>query len=299
MRIRDLEIFLDLLKSRSPTQTAERFSLTQPNVSMVVKRLENLAGLPLFERIGKKLLPTSRALFLGGMWLEVVQSYYASLESLDRADLQEIAGELNIVATHTISEYFLPRIFFEFVKAHRKVRLKLQTLNAQECLHHIKSGKADLALLEGEISAQYVKTERLISEMLYTDSLIVASNDFILASRTRSLKSLLERDWVLHEYGFWQREQFLNTLAKQGVEIPILLELSSIAAIKDLVIHKGALSIFSEIAIKEELENKVLFPLKIKDLSLEHHFYSLKRESQPHNEVLVKFEEYLLERNKQ
>ncbi|MBD5166109.1 LysR substrate-binding domain-containing protein [Helicobacter sp.] len=299
MRIRDLEIFLDLLKSKSPTQTAERFSTTQPNVSMVVKRLENLAGSPLFERIGKKLLPTSRALFLGGMWLEVVQGYYASLESLDRTDLQEITGELNIAATHTISEYFLPRILFEFAKTHKKVRLKLQTCNAQECLNCIKSGKVDLALLEGEISAQYAKTERLISEMLYTDSLIVASNDFILASRTRSLKSLLDKTWILCEYGSGQREQFVNALAKQGVEIPILLELSSIAAIKDLVIHKGALSIFSEITIKEELENKVLFPIKIKDLPLEHHFYSLKRQSQLYNEVLVKFEEYVLEWSKQ
>ncbi len=104
MKIKDLEIFLDLLKSKSPTQTAERFSISQPNVSIVVKRLEKLAGFPLFERIGKKLVPTSRALFLGGMWLEVVQGYYASLESLERTDSQEITGELSIVATHTISE---------------------------------------------------------------------------------------------------------------------------------------------------------------------------------------------------
>ncbi|WP_300970312.1 helix-turn-helix domain-containing protein, partial [Helicobacter rodentium] len=49
MRIRDLEIFLDLLKSKSPTQTAQKFSITQPNVSMIVKRLERLVGLQLFE----------------------------------------------------------------------------------------------------------------------------------------------------------------------------------------------------------------------------------------------------------
>lgn len=190
MKIKDLEIFLDLLKSKSPTQTAERFSISQPNVSIVVKRLEKLAGFPLFERIGKKLVPTSRALFLGGMWLEVVQGYYASLESLERTDSQEITGELSIVATHTISEYFLPKIVFEFAKTHRKVRLKLQVAHFKECFEQIKKGAVDLALVEGDIPSQYASTEGLVSEMLHTDSLIVASNDFILASRTRDIKDL-------------------------------------------------------------------------------------------------------------
>ncbi len=298
MRIRDLEIFLDLLKSKSPTQTAERFSITQPNVSMVIKRLEKLAGLTLFERIGKKLLPTSRALFLGGMWLEVVQGYYASLKSLENTDLQELAGELNLVATQTIGEYFLPKILFEFAKTHKKVKLKLQILESQECFRFIKSGKVDLALVEGEVSPQYARAEGLVSEMLYSDSLVVASSDFILASRTRNLESLLDKIWVLYEFGSSQRKQFLDALAREGIEIPILLELNSTAAIKNLVLHQGALSVFSKIAIQEELENKTLFSIPIKNLSLEQHFYSLKRENQPHNEILIQFEEYILEWSK-
>ncbi|CAM3560428.1 MULTISPECIES: LysR substrate-binding domain-containing protein [Helicobacter] len=299
MKIKDLEIFLDLLKSKSPTQTAERFSISQPNVSIVVKRLEKLAGFPLFERIGKKLVPTSRALFLGGMWLEVVQGYYASLESLERTDSQEITGELSIVATHTISEYFLPKIVFEFAKTHRKVRLKLQVAHFKECFEQIKKGAVDLALVEGDISSQYASTEGLVSEMLHTDSLIVASNDFILASRTRDIKDLLDKMWILREYGSGQREQFVGALAKLGVEIPIFIELNCTTAIKDLVICEGALSVFSEIAIRKELENKVLFPIKIKNLPLEQSFYSLKRRSQLHNPILLKFEEYVLEQSKQ
>lgn len=298
MRIKDLEIFLDLLKTRSPTQTAERFATTQPNVSMVIKRLENLVGLPLFERIGKKLLPTSRALFLGGMWLEVVQSYYASLKNLENTNRQEIIGELNLVATSTISEYFLPKILFEFAKAHKQVKLNLKTLESQKCFESIKNGKADLAFIEGEISPQYAKMQRLEIEMLYTDSLLVASNDFILASRARNLESLLGKFWVLNEDSP-QSKQFLNMLAKESIEIPILLELDSTEAIKDLVLHKGVLSVFSEIAIKKELENKTLFSIPIKNLALEQHFYSLRRENQPYNEILVKFEESILERSRQ
>ncbi|TLD89147.1 LysR family transcriptional regulator [Helicobacter sp. MIT 05-5294] len=298
MRIKDLEIFLDLLKTKSPTQSAERFSISQPNVSMVIKRLEKLAGFTLFERIGKKLIPTSRALFLGGMWLEVVQSYYASLKSLESASLQEFVGELNCVATPTISEHFLPKILFGFAKTYEGVKLNLKTLSVQECFESIKNGKADLALLEGEISPQYAKSQKLSIEMFYTDSLVVASNDFILASRARNLESLLDKDWVLRECDLPQCQQFLNAVAERGVEIPILLELSSMEAIKELVLHQGALSVFPQIAIKEELENKSLFAIPIKNLALEQHFYALKRENQPHNEILVKLEESILDWSK-
>ena len=65
------------------------------------------------------------------------------------------------------------------------------------------------------------------------------------------------------------------------------------------MICEGALSVFSEIAIRKELENKVLFPIKIKNLPLEQSFYSLKRRSQLHNPILLKFEEYVLEQSKQ
>ncbi|EAK4039252.1 LysR family transcriptional regulator, partial [Campylobacter jejuni] len=40
MKIKDMEIFLDLLNTQSPTHTANNFSITQPNVSIVIKNLE-------------------------------------------------------------------------------------------------------------------------------------------------------------------------------------------------------------------------------------------------------------------
>lgn len=47
------------------------FSITQPNVSIVIKNLENKFDGILFERLGKKLLPTPKALELGKNWLKL------------------------------------------------------------------------------------------------------------------------------------------------------------------------------------------------------------------------------------
>ena len=73
------------------------------------------------------------------------------------------------------------------------------------------------------------------------------------------------------------------------------MELDRTTAIKDLVINKGAIAVFSEVAIKQELQNGILFPLEIINLNLERHFYSLKRKSQLLNSVLTRFEEFVSE----
>lgn len=293
MKIRDLEIFIDLLHTKSPTLTAENFKTTQPNVSVIVKNIEKMFGIKLFERLGKKLLPTTQALYLGGMWLEVVQGYYSSLEALGEEGV--LLGEINIVATHTIGEYFLPRILFDFAKEYPKVKINFKIYNTKECLSLLKNGDVELAIVEGEIGLEYAKSEGLIREVLCKDTLVVASNDFILASKPRYIDELLDKKWIFREYGSGLRDSFLNALGNLKKEIPIFLELDRTTAIKDLVINKGAIAVFSEVAIKQELQNGILFPLEIINLNLERHFYSLKRKSQLLNSVLTRFEEFVSE----
>lgn len=293
LKIRDLEIFLDLLHTKSPTLTAQNFKITQPNVSVLIRNIEKMLGITLFERLGKRLVPTTRALYLGSLWVEVVQSYYSSLEALGEEGV--LIGEINLVATHTIGEYFLPRILFDFAKVYPKVKVNLKIYNTQECLNLLKNGSVELALVEGEIGLEYAQSEGLIREVLCEDRLIVASNDFILASKPRYIDELLDKKWIFREYGSGLRDSFLNALGELKKEVPIFLELDRTTAIKDLVVNKGAIAVFSEVAIEQELKNGILFSIEIVNLNLERHFYSLKRKSHPINTILMRFEEFINE----
>ncbi len=291
MKIRDLEIFLDLLRTKSPTLTAQNFKITQPNVSVLVKNIEKMVGIPLFERLGKKFVPTTKALYLGGLWIEVVQGYYSSLETLGEEGV--LIGEMNLVATHTIGEYFLPQILFDFVKEHPKVKINSKIYNTKECLNLLKNGSVDLALVEGEIGLEYAQSEGLVRETLCKDHLMVACNDFILASKPHYIDELLDKKWIFREYGSGLRDSFLKALGNLKKEIPIFLELDRTIAIKDLVIHKGAISVFSEVSIRQELKKGILFPIEVINLNLERYFYSLKRKSQPLNSIVMRFEEFI------
>ena len=61
MTLRQLQVFRAVCDSRSYSRAAEEMALTQPAVSLQIRRLEELVGQPLFDYIGKKLYLTQAA----------------------------------------------------------------------------------------------------------------------------------------------------------------------------------------------------------------------------------------------
>ena len=56
--LRQLEVFEAIARLGSFTRAAEELFLTQPTVSMQIKKLTEAVGLPLFEQVGKKIYLT-------------------------------------------------------------------------------------------------------------------------------------------------------------------------------------------------------------------------------------------------
>ncbi|EAH4725788.1 LysR family transcriptional regulator [Campylobacter jejuni] len=283
-----MEIFLDLLNTQSPTHTANNFSITQPNVSIVIKNLENKFDGILFERLGKKLLPTPKALELGKNWLKIIQAYYQSLEKLN--DESMLLGEIKIASTQSISEHFLAPILFDFKAEFKNIEIRSQTQNSKECLNLLKNGNIEFAIIEAELDPALVEYENLEINFWQDDELIVATSDKKLNEKEFYIDELLEQKWILREVGSGLRDKFLNEIGASSKKLNIFLELDRMAAIKELVLQKKAISIFSKKSIEKELKNSTLYEIKLKNIDLKRKFYTLKRKNYNFNRALEKFE---------
>ncbi|HHS6912680.1 TPA: LysR family transcriptional regulator [Campylobacter jejuni] len=288
MKIKDMEIFLDLLNTQSPTHTANNFSTTQPNVSIVIKNLENKFDGILFERLGKKLLPTPKALELGKNWLKIIQAYYQSLEKLN--DESMLLGEIKIASTQSISEHFLAPILFDFKAEFKNIEIRSQTQNSKKCLNLLKNGNIEFAIIEAELDPALVEYENLEINFWQDDELIVATSDKKLNEKEFYIDELLEQKWILREAGSGLRDKFLNEIGASSKKLNIFLELDRMAAIKELVLQKKAISIFSKKSIEKELKNSTLYEIKLKNIDLKRKFYTLKRKNYNFNRALEKFE---------
>lgn len=291
MKIKDMEIFLDLLNTKSPTHTANNFGITQSSVSIIIKNIEYSLGGVLFERLGKKLLPTPKALFLGKVWIKLVQEYRKSLKDLHNENI--LLGDIKIAATQSIVEHFLAPILFDFKSTFPQIKIHFQTENSKECLNLLKSGQIEFALIETELNPTLLEYEDLDMQLWKKDELIVASSNKKLSKKEFFIDELLDEKWILREMGSGLRDKFLNEIKSVAKKLKIFLEIDRMTAIKEIVLQKKAISVFSKKSIERELENKILYEVKIKNVNFERKFYTLKRKNYNFNRALEKFEFFL------
>lgn len=291
MKIKDMEIFLDLLNTKSPTYTASNFGVTQSSISIIIKNIEHSLGGVLFERLGKKLLPTPKALFLGKIWMRLVQEYHKSLKDLHNENI--LLGDIKIAATQSIVEHFLGLILFEFKSAFPQIKIHFQTENSKECLNLLKNGHIEFALIETELNPTLLEYEDLDMQFWKKDELIVASSNKKLSKKEFFIDELLDEKWILREMGSGLRDKFLNEIGSTAKKLKIFLEIDRMTAIKEIVLQKGAISVFSKKSIERELESKILYEVKIKNINFERKFYTLKRKNYNFNRALEKFEFFL------
>jgi len=110
---RQLEIFEAIARLGSFTRASEELFLTQPTVSMQVKKLTDAVGLPLYEQIGKRIHLTDAGRELAQTAREIIRTmdhydmWVAQMQGLRQ-------GKLRLAAVVTTAKYFAPRLLGEF-----------------------------------------------------------------------------------------------------------------------------------------------------------------------------------------
>lgn len=106
--LRQLQVFEAIVRRGSFTSAAEELHLTQPTVSMQIRKLSDALGMPLFEQIGRRVFPTA----VGKEVYETCREILGALNNLEMtlADLQGLRrGKLRLAAI-TTAQYITPGI---------------------------------------------------------------------------------------------------------------------------------------------------------------------------------------------
>ena len=112
-----LTVFRAVAAQRSFRRAAEQLYLTQPAVTQQIKALEELVGLPLFDRSGREITLTSA----GALLLKHAEQSFNLLEqaAVELAALKgQVSGTLRIAASTTIAQYILPPLLGAFLRLH-------------------------------------------------------------------------------------------------------------------------------------------------------------------------------------
>jgi DNA-binding transcriptional ArsR family regulator len=142
---RQLEIFEAIARLSSFTRASEELFLTQPTVSMQMKKLTEEVGVPLVEQVGKKIRLTPDGQQLAQATREIfgiLDRYTMSVA--ERQGLKQ--GKLSLMAITTAS-YFAPRLLGEFAKLYPGIDVSLRVTNKEQVLASIADNLDDLYFL--------------------------------------------------------------------------------------------------------------------------------------------------------
>ncbi|MGE4578520.1 MAG: LysR substrate-binding domain-containing protein [Desulfuromonadales bacterium] len=282
--LRQLEIFEKVAACGHVTQASRQLLLTQSAVSMAIAELERLAGTPLFERQGRRLLLNDRGRLILPQAREVLQNARRIEQFLDESAAQP-KGILQVGASTTIGNYLLPAIVGRFSHLYPKARVLLQVGNAQQIEQDLESGKLDLALIEG---IPHIRT--LQAEPWRHDELVIVvgpTHEWAKKGKA-SLAMLAEAVWIMRERGSGTREIFEAALAKKGVDCRVALELGHTEAIKKAAEAGLGVGCLSKMAVQREVEHGWLVEIA-SPLDLQRTLVILRRHSEHATKLLQAF----------
>jgi LysR family transcriptional regulator, low CO2-responsive transcriptional regulator len=136
---RQLQVFAEVARHLSFTQAAQELHLTQPAVSMQVKQLEEMVGLPLFEQLGKKIYLTRAG--------EEVFHYCRSIEQQLREfesvieDLKGLKRGHLAISVASTANYLATRLLAAFAKENAGVTFSLDVTNRATLVRQLENNE--------------------------------------------------------------------------------------------------------------------------------------------------------------
>lgn len=283
MTLKELKLFYKICQNSSLTKVAKEENISQSAVSIAIKSLEKKLNEPLFNRIGKKLILNQR----GRRFFELSFEHYSHLlEAKEEFLSSTISGALKVSASKSIASYITPKLYFDFLSLHVDVDLKTSTQNSSQIIKDIQSGEADVGLIESEC---YEKD--IVKEKFKDDELILVTSDE--RQKREVFIDSIDKKWILREDGSGTKDIFLQNIGEH-VKIKPFLILNNFHEIKQVLIkNPTTISVISKIALLNELRERKLFEVKLKNISFFRHFYIIYHKNHHKNRLFCEFLDFI------
>jgi DNA-binding transcriptional LysR family regulator len=289
--LRQLKVFETAARHLSFTRAAEELHLTQPAVSTQIKLLQQHAGVPLFEQLGKRVYLTPAGTDLLRYSRAIIELFRQAGEAMDAH--QGVSGGTLNVAVISAGDYFFPQLLVEFSRGAPGVKLNLGVFNREQLLQQLGDNLTDLAVM--------VRPPReldTINEAFAPHPyVIVARPDHPLARRRRiPMQTLLQERFITRERGSDTWNSMEDGFGAQLAKLDIAMEIRSTETIKQAVIAGMGVSFLSAHTIGRELDMHQLAVLDVVGFPVLLQWYVVHMRQKVLAPVAQAFKAFLLQR---
>ncbi|MBE0493462.1 MAG: hydrogen peroxide-inducible genes activator [Thiomicrospira sp.] len=237
MTLNELKYIVALAKQRHFRKASEVCFVSQPTLSIAIKKFEQELGITLFERHKSEIIITPVGEEIIRLAEDILQKSQL-IKQIAQEEQGDHSGELRVGAIYTIAPYLLPKLIPEFHQLAPKIPFILQENYTVNLIDKLRNGELDVAILSLPFSDPHIETLEL-----YEEPFVVAlPNDHHLANKSKlSLVDLEQETLLLLGAGHCFRDQVvdafpnLNHLNLQTNQLQRTLEGSSLETIRFMV----------------------------------------------------------------
>ena len=286
--LRQLKVFEAVSRHLSFSRAAEELHLTQPAVSMQVKSLEEQAGLPLFEQVGKKIHLTEAGAEVARFALEVHSGLKDCEDTL--AAIRGVSGGRLHLAVVSTAKYFAPRLLAEFSRRHPGVTVKLSVTNREQVIGELQANQVDLAIMGRPPRGLDVEATAFAK---HPHGIIAAPEHPLASRRGLELSRLAGENFLIREPGSGTRMSMERVFAEHGVKLASSMELASNETIKQAVMAGMGLSFLSLHTVGLELAAGKLVRLDVKGTPVTRDWHVVSRQGKRLSPLAEAFRSFL------
>ena len=288
--LQQLKLFEAVARNGSYTRAAEELHLSQPAVSIQIKRLEEQIGLALFERVGKKIFTTTAGDAIFRASKEILDNII-QLKNTVKSLKCEIKGPLQLSVVSS-SKYFMPLLLGNFLKQHADVEPKMKFTNRGHVIERLTNNEDDFVVMEQIPAGPGLEAHPFSENIL----VIAAPPDHPLADRQNiSLEELSKERFLEREEGSCTRIVFDRILEENHVTMKPYLELGNSEAIKQGVMAGLGLAVLSLHSLQLERNAGKLIVLDVEGFPVKRQWYLVHRKGKQHSLAARTFFDFILQ----
>ncbi len=247
MELRQLEYFQMASRLRNITRAAERLRVSQPNITVAIKKLEAELGIQLFDRSQKQLsLTPEGAVFLNRIELALRNIQDAVLEVNDYKQLQK--GTIKIGIPPMMGAYLFPKIFSSFQKRYSHLEIFLHEEASMSIREQLERDELDFGIIIISGASQSLQLLPMSRNQIVC---CVPETSPLAKKKALSLQDVADSSMVMLKEGSFLRQLILSKLEDEGVKPNIVLESNQVGTLKGLVASGVGLAFLLDMVVED------------------------------------------------
>ncbi|HEX3012156.1 MAG TPA: selenium metabolism-associated LysR family transcriptional regulator [Syntrophomonadaceae bacterium] len=296
MNLNLFRTYVKVVETQNLSRTAEEFGLSQPAVTKQIQALEDMYGVLLLERSGRRLKTTEAGETLYNCAREIIKA-------MDKADkaMEELSesrkGSLYLGASTIPGQYILPAIIKKFKDKYPAISISMDVADTEKIFYKAAERELDIGVVGGWINSRKVDGFKWMPDELV---LIVPINHKLAECTKVRMELLAGERWIFREKGSGTQKALEELLASNGIkkdDVNVYIEAGSTEAVIASVESEMGISVISGWAARTLDRTRKIKIIKIDDVNAVRDFYIIYPRQKTRRKSVNNFIEFIKKQN--